>query len=138
MRGLAEIWEKMETLPFHRDREALLADFFRGLGEDELRRVGAWLVGDERLPALLPGSELLRLASSASQLPVWLLQESAAHVDSAGEAVALVLPEPASPADWDWETYGLTREEIFARAWASPTLVARWLAGVADAGHEAA
>ena len=66
--------------------------------------------------------------SAASNLPVWLLQESATHVDSAAEAIALVLPEPAAPAEWDWQTEGVSREELFALAWASPSLIARKLA----------
>jgi DNA ligase-1 len=128
MKGLAEIWEFLETLPFHRDREPPLAEYFRGLMDSDLKRVSAWLVGDEKLPALVPGATLLELAASASGLPRWLLEECATHVDSAGEAIALAMPEPPTPADWDWEADHLSREVLFAHAWSSPTLIARKLA----------
>jgi DNA ligase-1 len=109
MRRFARLSQRLESVPFHRDRSELLAGYLVEVAE----RDAAWalyLFSGGALPRALSQPRLIEWALEHTGLPAWLLEECRAQAGDWSETVAL-LTRPAQARDRDELALGPWIEE---------------------------
>ncbi|MCM2336581.1 MAG: ATP-dependent DNA ligase [Pseudomonas sp.] len=97
MRRFAALFEALDRSTATLDKRAALVAYFRDApAEDAVW--GLWLLSGGKLARIANSTELRQWIVDASGLPLWLVEDSYAHVGDLAETLALLLEDPVAPA----------------------------------------
>lgn len=123
MQRFATLFERLDRSTATLDKRAALVDYFRDAPPDDAVWALYFLVG-RKLAKIAGSGELRDWIVAESGLPLWLVEDSYAHVGDLAETLTLLLPDPA-PAQ---------REHRPLRAWVEDYLIPLRTASPEDRG----
>jgi DNA ligase-1 len=97
MRRFAELYSALDQTNSTREKQSLLADYFRRIDAAD----GAWavsLLSGNKPRQAVPTRLMWQLAAESAGIPPWLFAECYAAVGDFAETVAHVLPDPGQPS----------------------------------------
>lgn len=95
MRAFAELYEALDTTTSTNVKVAAMARYFRQAPPADAAWA-AYMLSGRRLKRFLGPTLLWRWLVEATQLPAWLVEESAVAVGDLAESIALLLADPAA------------------------------------------
>ncbi len=110
MKAFTNLYWQLDATTKTNEKVAALCSYFAAASHDDAACALAVFCGGRQLRAVST-SDLRQWAAEAAGLPVWLVEESYAHVGDLAETLALLLPDPtaAGLADDDAEGPGLAQ-----------------------------
>ena len=95
MKAFTDLYWRLDATTKTNEKLAALRDYFSRVPHADAACALAVLCGGRQLRAVST-ADLRRWAADAAGLPVWLVEESYAHVGDLAETLALLLPEPTA------------------------------------------
>ncbi len=106
MKAFTDLYWRLDASTKTTDKLAALRDYFATAAPADAACALAVLTGGRQLRAVST-ADLRRWAAEAAGLPLWLVEESYAHVGDLAETLALLLPEPNEPSEQASDGHGL-------------------------------
>jgi DNA ligase-1 len=98
MKAFTDLYWRLDATTKTTEKLAAVRDYFATASPDDAACGLAVLSGGRQRRAVST-ADLRQWAAEAAGLPLWLVEESYAHVGDLAETLALLLPEPTTPAE---------------------------------------